>query len=197
MAMPRPKAFDPDEALTSALALFWKRGYQATSLQDLVDHLGINRRSLYDTFGDKRRLMLAALDRYRDLACGVLYAPLQRDDAGLDAIVRFLRVIERIATSEERRSGCFMTNCALEQAPVDADVSERAGLHLGALEAALGHALQNAARRGELRETRGLADRARLLATIVEGIWVMARAEGSEATIKGSVRGAVQMVRAW
>jgi TetR/AcrR family transcriptional repressor of nem operon len=195
--MPRPKAFDPDDALTGALELFWSRGYQATSLQDLVDHLGINRRSLYDTYGDKRTLMLAVLDRYRALAIGFLYSPLRRDDAGIDAIIEFLRTIEKLVFAEQGRRGCLMTNLALECAPADDAVSERAGMHLAALESALLRALQTAARRGELRETRGMADRARMLATLVEGIWVMARADGSEATIRGTLRSAIGMVRSW
>ena len=62
--MARPKQFDRDEALERAMAVFWRRGYEGTSVRDLVEHMGINRGSLYDTFGDKRTLFLAAVDRY-------------------------------------------------------------------------------------------------------------------------------------
>ena len=66
--MARYKEFDQDKALNKAMTLFWQKGYASTSIQDLVDHMGIGRRSLYDTFKSKHDLFLAALDRYRDIA---------------------------------------------------------------------------------------------------------------------------------
>lgn len=66
--MARRREFEPVEALDKAMELFWRRGYQATSVQNLVDHLGINRQSLYDMFGDKHELFLATLDRYFDVS---------------------------------------------------------------------------------------------------------------------------------
>ena len=63
--MPRTKAFDEQEVLEKAMELFWKKGYYATSIQDLVNHLGINRASLYDTFGGKKKLFLHTFSHYR------------------------------------------------------------------------------------------------------------------------------------
>lgn len=74
--MARTKEFDPDAALQSALELFWRRGYEATSMADLVEHLGIGRASIYATFGNKHELYLKALDRYGE----------SRDPALLDAL---------------------------------------------------------------------------------------------------------------
>src|SRR3981081_3787453 len=65
--MARHKEFDRDEALHKAMEVFWSRGYNAASIQDLVKHMRINRQSLYDTFGDKHALYLLALDRYREV----------------------------------------------------------------------------------------------------------------------------------
>ena len=62
--MARHKAFNREEVLDRAIEVFWAHGYEATSIQELVDSMGINRGSLYDTFGDKHRLFLEALDRY-------------------------------------------------------------------------------------------------------------------------------------
>ena len=58
----RPKNFNPEEALNKAMDLFWDRGFEATSIQDLVDNVGINRASMYDTFGDKRAFFCAAVE---------------------------------------------------------------------------------------------------------------------------------------
>ena len=63
----RTKEFDPEAALRAALELFWERGYEATSMADLVGHMGVARASIYATFGGKRALYLKALDRYGEL----------------------------------------------------------------------------------------------------------------------------------
>ena len=63
--MARKKEFDEVEVLDKALDVFWKKGYSATSIQDLVDSMGINRASIYDTWGDKHNLYVESLKRYR------------------------------------------------------------------------------------------------------------------------------------
>src|ERR1700738_300379 len=76
--MARQKEFDREEALHKAMEVFCTRGYQAASIQDLVKHMGINRQSLYDTFGDKHALYLQALDRYREIEGRKLFELLER-----------------------------------------------------------------------------------------------------------------------
>ena len=76
--MARQKEFDRDEALHKAMEVFWSRGYEAASVGELVRHMGINRQSLYDTFGDKHSLYLAALDRYREVEGRKLFELLER-----------------------------------------------------------------------------------------------------------------------
>ena len=75
--MPRPKAFDPDAALQKAMQVFWERGYEATSVDDLVQCMGINRFSLYSTFGGKHQLFVAALERYHDTIVADLVGELE------------------------------------------------------------------------------------------------------------------------
>lgn len=65
--MARPKTFDHDQVLDRAVELFWRKGYEATSIQDLVEAMGIQRGSLYAAFGSKQDLFLAVLDRYGDV----------------------------------------------------------------------------------------------------------------------------------
>ena len=76
--MARPKAFDVERALDRAVEVFWTRGYEATSLCDLLEHMEIGRQSLYDTFGDKHGLFLAALERYRRAMSQSLLGALER-----------------------------------------------------------------------------------------------------------------------
>lgn len=73
--MPRPKSFDPDTVLTKAMGVFWEKGYDAASISDLTAAMGINRFSLYDTFGDKHALYLKALESYEE---GVLAPTIER-----------------------------------------------------------------------------------------------------------------------
>ena len=71
-AMARTKDFDEDEVLDKAMYLFWNQGYNGTSMQDLVDGLGISRSSLYDTFGDKHSLFIKTLENYKKNASSVI-----------------------------------------------------------------------------------------------------------------------------
>jgi TetR/AcrR family transcriptional repressor of nem operon len=82
----RTKEFDPDAAVSAAMELFWLKGYEATSIQDLVDHLGIGRQSLYATFGSKHELYLKALDRYRDSQASALIDTLATAEPVLPAV---------------------------------------------------------------------------------------------------------------
>ena len=82
--MARPKSFDPETALACAMAVFQEKGYEAASVADLTERMGINRFSMYDTFGDKRSLYLAALDRYVDREVEKATAPLREPEATLE-----------------------------------------------------------------------------------------------------------------
>lgn len=120
--MPWEKQFDVDVALTRAMTTFWAHGYEATSIQDLVATMGINRGSLYATFGDKRRLFLEALRKYdhehRDRGLSALAA----NNAPRAAILAaFEGAIE--AAMGGNRDGCFLVNTALELSPHDPEIA--------------------------------------------------------------------------
>lgn len=120
--MARPKAFAEQDALHAAMETFWRKGYHHTSMQDLVDSMGINRASLYDTFTDKHTLYLNALERYRDLNC----ADMADAIAGANTAHSKIRAIFDRAIAEtlddQEHKGCFMTNATLEMLPHYADV---------------------------------------------------------------------------
>src|SRR2546428_10205183 len=115
--MPRPKAFDPDEALQKAMQVFWERGYEATSVEDLVQHMGLNRFSLYSTFGGKHQLFVAALERYRDTIVADLVGELEQSAAGLAAIRQFFTRLVDFFASSQGWCGCLMTHTAVELSP--------------------------------------------------------------------------------
>lgn len=117
----RTKEFEPEVALTRALDLFWERGYEKTSLQDLVDRMGIGRRSLYDTFGDKHTLFLRALERYAAHQGSV---QLEIIDRAADAR-RAVRLLLEMSLAEGLvlRRGCLAVNTATEATTEDREAS--------------------------------------------------------------------------
>ena len=159
--MSRPKEFDPERALDRAVELFWRKGYEATSVQDLVETLGINRSSLYGTFGDKHALYLAAIDRYCREVVDPVAAELDAAASPKAAIRRqFLSIPERTAKRGGRR-GCLLCNAAVERAPADEDVQAEVLGGLTQLGAAFRRALTRARTAGEIPESvapRALAD---------------------------------------
>jgi TetR/AcrR family transcriptional repressor of nem operon len=122
--MARPKEFDPDAAAQEAMEAFWERGYAATSVNDLLAEMGLNRGSLYGTFGDKKQLFLAALDRYEAQRGDELRRMLERPGSPKAAIVDFIHMAADCCTSEEGRRGCLAGKAAMELAPHDSDVAD-------------------------------------------------------------------------
>jgi TetR/AcrR family transcriptional repressor of nem operon len=121
--MARPKEFDPATAAQEAMEAFWERGYAATSVNDLLAEMGLNRGSLYGTFGDKKQLFLAALDRYDAQRADELREMLDRAGSARQAIIDFVHMAARCATSEEGRRGCLAGKAAMELAPHDKDIA--------------------------------------------------------------------------
>ena len=120
--MARPKEFDPDQALNRAVDVFWSKGYDATSVQNLVEALGVNRSSLYATFGDKHTLYLAALDRYRTNEVDPVVALLGRPGSARSvAATLFESLITAVRERHDRR-GCLLCNAAVDEASHDAEV---------------------------------------------------------------------------
>lgn len=149
--MVRTKEFDPDAALQSALELFWRRGYEATSMADLVEHLGIGRASLYATFGNKHDLYLKALDRYGEKHQPLLLEELSQPGPALPAVRAVVRRFTAEATDEGSRAyGCLVTNTAAELAPHDAPAARRVERSWEHLETLLESALVRARAQGEL-----------------------------------------------
>ena len=174
--MPRPKSFVPEEVLDKAMVLFWQKGFEATSVQDLVDHMGINRFSLYSTFGDKQRLFLSALDRYRDQVTLAAIRTLEEPDGGLDAIRRFFEsLIQFHCTQQEPVRGCLMVNTAVELAPHSDTVSIKVQAHRELLEGELLRQLTVARQRGEIAADANLAGLATYLTTSIFGLAVLAK----------------------
>ena len=174
--MPRQREFDREAALARAMDAFWTKGYAATSVEDLVDRMRIQRGSLYATFGDKRSLFLHALERYQRVVARELLEALEAPGSGLAAIRRFFRLRVERALDRSRPPGCLVTNSAVELARRDPGAADRVGGSLARLDTAFLGALERARAQGELAPTRDLRALARFLTSSAQGLSVMAKA---------------------
>lgn len=170
--MARTKEFDEDVALRAAMDLFWRKGYEATSMQDLVDHLGIGRGSIYATFGSKHELYLRALDRYEEASGARTLELLSGPGPALPAVRAYLEAF--LAEALTDRKGCLVTNTAVE-CPHDQSMARRVESNWNGLETAIAGTLTRARAQGELAADRDPRALARFLVTFVQGLKVLAK----------------------
>lgn len=110
----RPREFDPDQVLERVVALFWAQGFEATSMSDLVEATGLNKSSIYNSFGSKESLFRIAVQRYIDMRCAMLRAALHDGTAGLGDLHGFLELARAEAGGEMGSNGCLAVNMTTE-----------------------------------------------------------------------------------
>ena len=173
--MARPKAFDPAQALDCALEVFWHQGYEATSLQDLLEAMHLSKSSFYETFGSKHTLYLQAMDRYRETAIAQYVHRLGEQDDGRQAIAEvFAALVDQLDCPQGRR-GCFMNNAAVESALHDAATEARVREAQCALEDAFFRAVKRAQAHGQIALEKDPRALARFLTSSMHGLLVMAK----------------------
>jgi TetR/AcrR family transcriptional repressor of nem operon len=189
------KSFLPDQALDKAMGLFWKQGYEASSVEDLVLCTGLGRGSLYDTFGDKHALYLAALKRYHAAFQGQV-AVLQDQTGTLYEILEsfFQTCIENLLNDPARR-GCFLVNATLEMAPHDPEVNRIVQSALKEIEEGFYRLLIKAQVAGELAWTCDPHQFAHFLQGTLISIRVLARANQDRRVLEDMVKTALEMFR--
>ena len=193
--MARQKEFDREDALQKAMEVFWSRGYQSASIQDLVKQMGINRQSLYDTFGDKHTLYLKALDRYRETEGRKLSELLEGSGSVKKALKGlFAGVVDGSLCTGERR-GCFMSNATSELAGRCKETADRARSNMAAAEDAFYRALLRGKKEGELKEVRDPRAVARFLYSSFQGLVLMAKATQDRKTLEDVVKVTLSVVQ--
>lgn len=161
--MARTKVFDEQEVLDKAMNLFWIKGYNATSAQDLVEGLGISRSSLYDTYGDKHSLFVQALKKYRKERIDNIIEEATTAEDVEEYIRKAFEVVKNESLQENYTKGCFMVNSAVELAPFDAEVAEIANSIMVDIENAICVAIQ----RGQDKDIFTTQHSARALARFI------------------------------
>ena len=192
--MPRTKAFEPEEALEKAMLLFWSKGYESASVQDLVEATGVNRFSLYETFGDKHQLFLAAIDRYAKTRAAPKIEKLAAGKNAREAIHEYFDGLVDELCSEDGRRGCFLLNCAVEAAPRDAKVAKRVAAHFKRLERAFCEVLRRSKNKGMPDKDGRLKRVASYLTCCAQGLIVMAKVNPSRKSLGGVVKTALRQI---
>jgi TetR/AcrR family transcriptional repressor of nem operon len=190
--VPRTKGFETGDALDAAMHLFWRKGYAATSLRDLLDGMGIGYGSFYNAFGDKHALFLASLDRFRELRTSWIDEVLE--DSGLGGIEEvFRRTVDGLVGFEPRR-GCLLANTAVELGPHDAEVAAKISRYVRHTEAVFERAIIRAQEAGEIPADRDPRAMACFLVNTLHGLRVLARVGTDRAVLEDAVRVALDVL---
>lgn len=173
--MARPKEFDQEEVLQKAMNVFWHRGYEATSMQDLVDAMGIKRQSLYDTFGDKHSLYLTVLERYRLEQEENMTALLTSSGSLKKKLRQILEQVIKDSTTDKTRRGCFMNNAISEMVAHDEKTKIKAVTHINYVEQTFEKAIKRAQESGEISNKHNAKALARYFFNAFNGLRVVAK----------------------
>ncbi len=183
--MARSKAFNEEEVLDKAVAVFWAKGYEATSIQDLVEAMGIQRGSLYATFGSKQQLFLQSLERYGKVVVKQFLDILESKASAIESIeLFFAQLVEHLLTAGPLRS-CLVTNSAIERGLRD-EATKQQVLHLlNALEMGFYKTLERAQKNGEISTELDLNKLANFLTSNMQGLLVMGKVCSERSVLEG------------
>jgi TetR/AcrR family transcriptional regulator, transcriptional repressor for nem operon len=192
--MARVREFDADEAARRAMDLFWEQGYEATSLRDLTEALGIGSGSLYAAFGNKDGLFQAALARYQQEQAQPILDTFAAEGDVRAELREVLGGVVAMAVSDRQRRGCLVVNSATERIPHDADTAAAVGRILTAIEGAIEDALRRAQQHGELGPRKDPAALAGFFVTFMNGLRVAAKTNPDERTLMQRVEAALTVL---
>lgn len=191
----RPRAFEPETALRSALDAFRQTGFAATSLDDLSAAMGINRPSLYNTFGDKRQLYLKAYQQYRE-EIGALFAPALDPALSLRQMLEaiFAIAIKLYLSGDEGPRGCFTTMTAGSEAMADPEIRAVVQKAITGTDRLLIERFRLAVERGELPAGAQHEALARLASATIQSLSIRARARLPRAELEQIAAGAIAVI---
>ncbi len=192
--MGRLKAFDENEVLDRAVDCFWQHGYEATSVRDLADRMGIGGTSLYNAYGDKRALFVSALARYAERSMRERIARLEKSSRPKEAIRAFLAEIIDRSLADPDRKGCLLVNSALDVAPHDAEIGRVIAGCFAELRAFFRRNLESARAAHQVPRQTDLDELAGHLLGVVLGVRVLARTGADRAQLDAVARPALRLL---
>lgn len=191
--MPWSKNFDVDEALERAAETFWSKGYEATSMRELLQAMGIQKGSFYDTYGSKHEAFLGALDKYANQRY-VEFQELAEGKSPRQAIEAMLDEIYRDSISESGSRGCMVINCALELAPHDPDAQEAVLRSFKGHEDLMAEWIRAGQEQGEISAELDAKSISKSMMALIMGLRVYSRAGAPKATLKTLIDQAAALI---
>lgn len=173
--MARTKEFNEDQALDKAIEIFWHKGYNGTSAQDLVTHLGLSRSSLYDTFGDKQKLFAQSLQRYQKQSQDQVIKLLEESDNVKETLVAIFKQAVIESLQDRITKGCFMVNSSVELAMHDDEIAKIVKDNSKVMDEVFTKAVKKGQAAGHISKTIDARVLARFIFNNYSGIRVLAR----------------------
>ncbi len=188
----RPREFDEDQAVHAAMEVFWRRGYEGTTLPHLIDDLGIARQSLYNAFGSKRGLLLRGLSHYSAQRIEDLQQSLIQSDSPLANLRGFVASWKKHAGNERR--GCLMCNITAEVGAADKEIAAAVSLHVRRFEESLSQVVELAKQQRELYQHTNSLRVARTLVALSFSAALFGRLPSTKAFVADVILQADQML---
>jgi len=193
--MARTREFDEGQVLEAAMQLFWEKGYEATSLSDLTSRMGIQRPSIYSTFGDKRELFEAALRRYTTSRASDIRSRLQKYASVKEAFSIFFADIITEEYEEDLSKGCFCINTMVELAPHDEKFEVLTREHQMYLAVIFQETIERGIQTGELDDNTDAKSLAQALIVALIGITVMMKSRPQRSFVDNAVAATLTLLK--
>ena len=193
--MARPREFDPQAALQTAISLFWEKGYYDSSVDEVVRRSGVAKYGIYGTFGTKRELFLKALkqyafDRYQDIQ-----RPIRQPDASLPEILTFFNQAPKLLCQKNDKRGCLLCNTGVEVGLRDLEIGKFVKNFFRDVAKVLQACLERAVKKGELKKSTDVGALANFLATEFRTVLMLAASGHSRREIDRHLAVALQLLR--
>jgi TetR/AcrR family transcriptional repressor of nem operon len=183
--MARTKNFDEQQILKKAMDIFWQKGYHATSVQDLVDGLCINRASMYDTYGDKHQLFLNTLKEYKEKNATYWNSIDYDNIKPLQYIQHLFNNIVLEDIDSQFKKGCYMVNAAVEMIPHDDEVVTLVEENRKLVEENIAKIIKKGQEIGEINSLSTSLEYARFLFNTIQGLKVMSKVTSDVKILEG------------
>lgn len=192
--MARTKSFDERLVLKKALNLFWAKGYHATSIQDLVDHLKINRASIYSTWGDKHNLYLETLKLYRKINSNWLLELVRSAKPAHEILANFLQYAIDETQPDQVPNGCYLVNATTELAHTNSDVDELVTDYKETVIKVLSAIIEDGKTQGQITSKHSSLDLATSIFSIANGLRIMKQSNTDSRNLQVTVKIALSVL---
>jgi len=184
MTIGRPLEFNPDHALDAAMQLFWRKGYESSSLQDLLGTMGLSKSSFYQTFTSKHVLFQQCIQHYRQSLTDEMQVQLQKTGSGKTFITTLFHNVSNETTGPDARRGCLLMNTASEFAQSDPDIAKLVSSSIDKFTNVFELAIQQAQQQGDISSDKDSQTLATYLVSSMSGLRNMVKAGADRKTVK-------------